>query len=57
MQADKSVLCAMAEGARSQVAANTALTLPARTKAEMHGVNGRGVMKKVPENWNESTCF
>jgi hypothetical protein len=48
MQADKSVLCAKAVGARSHVAANTTLTQAARTKAEMHGINGRNVMKKSP---------
>jgi hypothetical protein len=47
MQADKSVLCAQAEG-KKQEAANTALMAAARTKAVAHGLNGRGVMKKSP---------
>jgi hypothetical protein len=47
MQADKSVLCAMAAGA-SKALANTALMLAARTKAVVHGLDGRGVMKKSP---------
>jgi hypothetical protein len=45
MQADKSVLCAQAVGAK-QALANTALMQAARTQPEEHGVNGRGVMKK-----------
>jgi hypothetical protein len=56
MQADKSLLCAQALGARSHVATNTALTLAERTKAGIHGVNGHGVMKKVPENLKVSEC-
>jgi hypothetical protein len=49
MQADKSVLCAQAEGA-SQETANTTLMQAVRTPTEVRGVDGRGVMKKVPKN-------
>jgi hypothetical protein len=28
-----------------------------RTQAEVHGVDGRGVIKKVPENLNVSECI
>jgi hypothetical protein len=56
MQADKSVLCAQAAGT-NQALANTALMQAERTQAEMHGVNGRGVMKKVPESLNASECI
>jgi hypothetical protein len=45
MQADKSVLCAQAAWA-SPKEANTALMQAVRTQAEVHGVDGRGVMKK-----------
>jgi hypothetical protein len=55
MQADKSVLCAQAVGA-SQETANTALMQAVRTQAETQGVDGRGVMKKVPEVLNVSDC-
>ena len=56
MQADKSVLCAQAAGA-SQETANTALMQTARTRAEVRGVIGCSVMKKVPENLNVSECI
>jgi hypothetical protein len=56
MQADKSVLCAQALGA-SQETANTALMQAVHTQAEVHGVDGRGVMKKVSENLNGSECI
>jgi hypothetical protein len=45
MQADKSVLCAQAAWA-SPKEANTALMQAVRTPTEVHGVDGRGVMKK-----------
>jgi hypothetical protein len=56
MQADKSVLCAQAVEA-SQETANTAIMQAARSQAGGHGLDGRGVMKKVPENLNVSECI
>jgi hypothetical protein len=56
MQADKSVFCAQAAGA-SQETANTALMQAARTRAEVRGVDGCGVMKKIPGNLNVSECI
>jgi hypothetical protein len=56
MQADKSVLCAQAVGA-SQETVNTALMQALRTQAEVRGLDGRGAMKKVPENLNVSECI
>jgi hypothetical protein len=47
MQADKSVLCPQAVG-KKQEAANTVLMAAARTKAVVHELDGRGVMKKSP---------
>jgi hypothetical protein len=56
MQADKSVLCAQAVGARHALA-STALTAATRTQAVVRGLDGRGDMKKTPENLNVSECI
>jgi hypothetical protein len=45
MQADKSVLCAQAVGA-SPALASTALMAATRHRNMVHGLDGRGVMKK-----------